>query len=79
MSIRVIGYQDGRRIVVDEGVSRARVSGYGGSAIGHTVTQVKPAQRHHPPLRHKDRLRGEALLNRKRGNHPVRARARGRG
>lgn len=40
MSLRVVGYKDGRRIVVDEGESRARVSGYGAYAIGHAVTIV---------------------------------------
>lgn len=29
MSLRVIGYSNGRRNVVDEGPARARVSGYG--------------------------------------------------
>ena len=41
MSLRVTGYTpDGRRIVADDGPSRARVSGYGGSALGHAITLV---------------------------------------
>ena len=40
MSFRVIGYVNGHRIVRDDGPSRARVAGYGGSALGHTITVV---------------------------------------
>ena len=41
MSLRVTGYTpDGRRIVADDGPSRARVAGYGGSALGHAITVV---------------------------------------
>jgi hypothetical protein len=40
MSFRVTGYVNGRRIVADDGPSRARVAGYGGSALGHAITVV---------------------------------------
>ena len=40
MSLRVVGYRDGRRVVVNEGECRARISGYGGSALGHAITVV---------------------------------------
>ena len=41
MSLRVTGYTpDGRRIVADDGPARARISGYGGSALGHAITVV---------------------------------------
>ena len=40
MSLRVVGYLDGRPQYRDDGPSRARVSGYGGSALGHTITVV---------------------------------------
>lgn len=29
MSYRVVGYRDGKRIVVEEGPARARIAGYG--------------------------------------------------
>ena len=52
MSLRVTGYLDGRPQYRDEGESRARVSGYGGSALGHTITVVlTEAQRQAERLR----------------------------
>ena len=64
MSLRVIGYQDGKRVVVDEGESRARVAGYGGSAMSHAITVIKHVPRSTVPLREKDRRRA---LQRKEG------------
>ena len=37
---RVVGYLDGRPQYRDDGPARARVAGYGGSALGHTITVV---------------------------------------
>lgn len=39
MSIRVVGYSNGHRIVVEEGPARARVSGYG-QGNTHDLTLV---------------------------------------
>jgi hypothetical protein len=44
MSLLVVGYLNGRRVVVDEGESRARVAGYGGSALGHAITVIPPSR-----------------------------------
>jgi hypothetical protein len=39
MSLRIVGRNpDGSRQTVDEGESRGRVAGYGGSALGHAIT-----------------------------------------
>jgi hypothetical protein len=44
MSLRVVGYRDGRRIVEDLGPARARPTGYGGQALGSVIaaTVVAP-------------------------------------
>lgn len=73
MSLRVTGYQNGRRIVVDEGHARARVAGYGGSALGHTMTPMLPTQARRAVLaaaaiaRGKDRVRCGAPVFRTHG------------
>jgi hypothetical protein len=40
MSLRVVGYRNGRRITVDDGPARARPAGWGGSALGHFTGTV---------------------------------------
>ena len=40
MSLRTIGYVQGRRIVVDEGPARGRVAGYGSSLTSHGLTLI---------------------------------------
>lgn len=60
MSLRVVGYKDGKRIVVDEGRSHAVRQGYGGTSIGFwtgTVVKPQPAKARLPrqPLGRKDR------------------------
>jgi hypothetical protein len=39
MSLRVVGYRDGRRIVVDDGPARGRVAGYGQGNV-HDLTLI---------------------------------------
>jgi len=54
MSLRVIGYQDGRRITVDDGPAHARVQGVGGSALGYfsgTTLTAKQRLRNQPNKR----------------------------
>lgn len=53
MSLRVVGYQDGHRIVVDDGPSFGRVQGVGGAAIGYFsgTTLTAKQQRDNAPKR----------------------------
>lgn len=42
MSIRVVGYLGGRRVVVDEGESHARVIGWGGTSTSNAIPLMAP-------------------------------------
>jgi hypothetical protein len=52
-------YRNGKPDWLQEGPAYARVSGYGGSAVGHALTPMKLPQRSAVPLREKDRRRKE--------------------
>lgn len=58
MSLRVIGYLNGRRIVQDEGPASAHLTGNGAANVGHMLpSRVTPILRTNAELRNEARRR----------------------